>query len=143
MVRRLLAWGLLALAANLTAAEPNSLLQMRAGQLLEWEVHTYRGETLGAIERVVLDSDRRTPYAVVKVGGFLGLGGMHIAVPVAHLVQGRDALIIAREVRGEEVGSEYPYKEEAFLELPDETVLTEAVLRNTDAVNTRVEAGSN
>ena len=52
----------------------------------------YAGDTtVGQIEDVLVDLDRRTVTALVSVGGFLGVGEKLVAVPVNQVKVGKEA----------------------------------------------------
>lgn len=46
------------------------------------------GETIGKIEDILISSDGKHPFAVLSIGGFLGMGAHLIAVPYDSLVFG-------------------------------------------------------
>ena len=46
------------------------------------------GETIGKIEDILISSDGKHPFAVLSIGGFLGMGAHLIAVPYESLVFG-------------------------------------------------------
>ncbi len=55
---------------------------MSAGTLKGDKVVDGMGETLGTLEELMIDLDRgRIAYAVLSVGGFLGLGDKFFAIP--------------------------------------------------------------
>ncbi|WP_303900892.1 PRC-barrel domain-containing protein [Thiohalomonas denitrificans] len=120
----LIAGTLAALASGAQAAAPTTpapvpdLHAMTPAQLIKREVYTQFDEDLGKVEKIVVDEQSRRPYVVVKVGGFLGLGVLHIAVPTSDIRLREEILVISSEVKGKKVGSEYPYQEEYFAEIP-------------------------
>jgi sporulation protein YlmC with PRC-barrel domain len=52
----------------------------RASQLTGMDVANEAGETIGDIDDLIVSKDKVT-YAIIEVGGFLGIGGHLIAVP--------------------------------------------------------------
>ena len=62
----------------------------RCSELKGFNVNTPTDEKLGDIKEVAIDTNGRVSYVVISVGGFLGMGDRHVAVPW-------DALKIARE----------------------------------------------
>jgi len=52
----------------------------RASKLIGSTVKNDRNETIGSIDDIVID-EKGQLYAVLEVGGFLGLGGHRIALP--------------------------------------------------------------
>jgi sporulation protein YlmC with PRC-barrel domain len=54
----------------------------RASKLIGADVENMQGEDLGKIEDIVLDpQDGRVAYAVLSLGGFLGIGEKYFAIP--------------------------------------------------------------
>lgn len=56
----------------------------RMSQVIGARVYNAEGETIGSVEDVLIGTPER-PLAVLQVGGFLGLGGRLVAVPLADL----------------------------------------------------------
>jgi len=52
----------------------------RANKLIGSTVKNDRNETIGSIDDIVID-EKGQLYAVLEVGGFLGLGGHRVALP--------------------------------------------------------------
>jgi hypothetical protein len=57
--------------------------QSRASKLIGSRLYNDRAENIGEIEEVVLNAPG--PMAVVQIGGFLGMGGRQVAVPLSEL----------------------------------------------------------
>jgi len=57
---------------------------VRVSKLIGSTVINDRNERLGSIDDIIIDEQGR-PYAVLEVGGFLGLGGRRVALPYANL----------------------------------------------------------
>ena len=55
----------------------------RATKLVGATVQNDAGEKIGTIDDLIVDRDDRVPYAIVSVGGFLGMGDKLVAVPFA------------------------------------------------------------
>ena len=56
---------------------------------LDKEVITSNGESVGKIDRLVINNTDHAAYAILSVGGFLGMGDKEVAIPVNQLrVQG-------------------------------------------------------
>lgn len=79
-----------------TAQSGAQLGQMRADELIGKDVVNLRGETVGEIEDIVVDSNRAV-HAIVSVGGFLGIGDKDVAVPFDTLRIGQDNAIMMSE----------------------------------------------
>jgi sporulation protein YlmC with PRC-barrel domain len=52
----------------------------RAGKLIGTSVTNDKNETIGKVDDIIIDNNR-VMYAVLQVGGFLGVGSRLIAVP--------------------------------------------------------------
>lgn len=44
-------------------------------------VHNQQGENIGSVTNLVIDKDGQVKSAILSVGGFLGIGDKHVAVP--------------------------------------------------------------
>ena len=66
---------------------PGSVMaeRTRMSQVLGSRVYNDRNESIGEVEDVVLHGVAQGPVAVIQVGGFLGLGGRLVAVPLNDL----------------------------------------------------------
>jgi len=60
-------------------------------QLLWQPVYNDQDEKIGKIEDIILNKERTASYAIVSIGGFLGLGSHDAAIPAGqfHLKNGR------------------------------------------------------
>lgn len=56
----------------------------RASQLIGTNIRNDKDEQIGELEDIIIDGER-TLFAVIQVGGFLGLGGHLVAVPFQSL----------------------------------------------------------
>ena len=66
----------------------------RASKLIGAPVYNEQEERVGSIDDLIISPDRSVSFAVVSVGGFLGLGGRLIAIPVEQLREEKDRLIL-------------------------------------------------
>jgi hypothetical protein len=57
----------------------------RMSQVIGARVYNAEGESIGSVEDVMLGSAANNAMAIIQVGGFLGLGGRLVAVPLAEL----------------------------------------------------------
>jgi hypothetical protein len=69
-----------------TVEQTNALLKgwsvRRA--LVDEPVYNDLNDKIGSIYDVIISPDRKASYAVVQVGGFLGMGKHYVAIPVDH-----------------------------------------------------------
>jgi len=66
---------------------------MTVARLKTLYLYNARGSRLGDVERVVEAQDRKR-FVVVGVGGFLGLGERHVAIPIENVVYRSDRLLL-------------------------------------------------
>jgi sporulation protein YlmC with PRC-barrel domain len=66
----------------------------RASKLIGTPVYNEQEERIGSIDDLIIAPDRSVSYAVVSVGGFLGLGGRLVAIPVEQFREEKDRLIL-------------------------------------------------
>jgi hypothetical protein len=78
---------------SLSAAERELAWHLQKGsKIIGSDVKNLQGESLGKIAELVLKpEDNRVAYAVVSVGGFLGLGEKFFAMPLSALQPGATA----------------------------------------------------
>ena len=57
----------------------------RASKVIGSNVKNDAQETIGTIEDVLVSSDGKQPYAVLSIGGFLGMGSHLVIVPYQEL----------------------------------------------------------
>ncbi len=63
-------------------------------QILGKHVVNDQNEKLGKIEDLVVNPDKSMSYAIIGVGGFLGMGKHDIAVPVSQLRSEEDRFVL-------------------------------------------------
>ena len=66
----------------------------RASKLIGAPVYNEQEERIGSIDDLIISPDRAVSFAAVSVGGFLGLGGRLVAIPVEQLRAEKDRLIL-------------------------------------------------
>jgi sporulation protein YlmC with PRC-barrel domain len=77
------ATGTVATGKNATASATASVQQMRASDLIGKNVMNPKGDGLGEIKDLVIDTTNgRVQYAVIAMGGFLGVGDKMFAYPL-------------------------------------------------------------
>lgn len=57
----------------------------RSSKVIGSTVYNEQNENVGKIDDLLISSDGKTPYAVLSVGGFLGIGDRLIVVPTGNL----------------------------------------------------------
>jgi uncharacterized protein YrrD len=72
-----------------TRSDPQPQQAVRIEKLLGSPVVNSKGDKVGKIEDVLLDQTGNY-YAVVSVGGFLGIGAKDVALPLSDLQLGQD-----------------------------------------------------
>ena len=66
----------------------------RASKLISAPVYNEQEERVGSIDDLIISPDRSVSFAIVSVGGFLGLGSRLVAIPVEQLTEQKDRLIL-------------------------------------------------
>lgn len=66
----------------------------RASKLIGAPVYNEQEERIGSVDDLIISPDRSVSFAVVSVGGFLGLGGRLVAIPVEQLQEKEDRLVL-------------------------------------------------
>jgi hypothetical protein len=67
----------------------------RASKVIGSNVLNHDQETIGEIEDILVSSDGKQPYAVLSIGGFLGMGTRMIVVPYDTLKFADDKVTLA------------------------------------------------
>lgn len=62
----------------------------RMSQVIGARVYNAEGESIGSVEDVMLGAAATNAMAIIQVGGFLGMGGRLVAVPLAELLWNAD-----------------------------------------------------
>jgi hypothetical protein len=63
-------------------------------QLLWQPVYNDQDEKIGKIEDIILNKERTASYAIVSIGGFLGLGSHDAAIPAGQFQLKNDRLVL-------------------------------------------------
>lgn len=66
----------------------------RASQLIGAPVQNEHGERIGKIDDFIVAPDNSLSYAIVSVGGFLGIGDRLVSIPVEQLQDQEGKLIL-------------------------------------------------
>ena len=73
---------------------------MRASRLIGMAVDNERGEVIGTIDDLMLTGDV-VEFAILSIGGFLGLGAHLVAVPFDSLNLSEDRIVLPGATREE------------------------------------------
>jgi len=57
-------------------------------------VYNDQDERVGEVEDLIIAPDKSLSYAIIGVGGFLGLGTYHVAVPVGQFTSGDGKIVL-------------------------------------------------
>jgi sporulation protein YlmC with PRC-barrel domain len=63
-------------------------------QILGKLVHNDRDERVGQVDDIIVAPDKSISYAIVSVGGYLGLGEHYVAIPFNQLTAGDDKFVL-------------------------------------------------
>jgi hypothetical protein len=66
----------------------------RASKLIGAPVYNEQEEKVGSIDDLIITPDHSLSYAILSVGGFLGLGGRLVAIPVEQIRDEKGRLIL-------------------------------------------------
>jgi sporulation protein YlmC with PRC-barrel domain len=74
---------------------------LRASVIIGAHVYNSADENIGFVDDLMIDAESRVRYAILSVGGFLGLGGHMVAVTFDSLEIGEDRLYLPNATRDE------------------------------------------
>ena len=94
--------------------EENPLAAMPASDVIGSEVKNQEGDTVAEIVDIVKRQGQDDLYAVLSVGGFLGIGDKEVMVPVNKLQVSQEGEIVMVNVSEEQLRQMPPYEEEGF-----------------------------
>lgn len=66
----------------------------RASKIIGGTVVNEANETVGKVDELLIGADGKTPYAVLSVGGFLGLGDRLVVVPYESLKMAANKIML-------------------------------------------------
>ena len=66
----------------------------RASKIIGAAVINEANETVGKVDELLISADGKTPYAVLSVGGFLGVGDHLVAVPYESLKMAANKIML-------------------------------------------------
>ena len=85
----------------------------RASELTGADVENRSGETIGSIDDLIVDREK-VLFAIVQIGGFLGIGGSLVAIPYNSLEMSEDGskIVLAQGSKAElQKMPKFKYKE--------------------------------
>ena len=74
-------------------------------QILGKPVYNAKNEKVGDVDDLIIAPDSASSYAIIGVGGFLGLGERQVAVPANHLKHSEGRLVLRSEEHTSELQS--------------------------------------
>ena len=103
-----------------------SLGAMQVSELEGMTVINMQDEEIGDIQEVVKHNDTGDLHAVITVGGFWGMGGTDITLPLAEMLLEDDQLVFQQTYGEDELESGNEYDEARYSEVDDDMTLSEA-----------------
>jgi sporulation protein YlmC with PRC-barrel domain len=64
-------------------------------QILGSKVYNDKTEVIGKVDDIIIAPDKAISYAIIGVGGFLGVGKHDVAIPVSQLTQSDGRFVLA------------------------------------------------
>ncbi|HWM27664.1 MAG TPA: PRC-barrel domain-containing protein, partial [Woeseiaceae bacterium] len=90
------------------------LSEMTAEELSGRTVTTVTGEEIGEIGEIGYSATHQERVATVEVGGFLGVGGKRIAIPLSELEPGEDDTSVQTSLSRESIEAQEEFDEAGF-----------------------------
>lgn len=66
----------------------------RASRLIGATIHNDKKKPIGTVNDLIVSTDGRVNLAIIDVGGFLGLGAKHVAIPTKLFERGANNTIV-------------------------------------------------
>jgi PRC-barrel domain len=63
-------------------------------QILDKPVYNDTNEKVGEVEDILVAPDKAISYAILSVGGFLGLGEHYVAIPFSQFTGGKEKFVL-------------------------------------------------
>lgn len=101
-------------AAPLHVVTKSVTVQINASDYMGKSVIGHAGEEIGTIEKLVTKSDGLDTYAVIGIGGFLGMGQKDVAIPLNELTLQGEKWSLANGITKELLKNEMLYEEAEF-----------------------------
>ena len=93
--------------------EEESAQETLASNLMGYSVTNLQGQNVGQVEDLILDQDNRPVGLVISVGGFLGLGAKHVALPMSEFQINRENKVVQVSFSKEELNKAPSFKAQA------------------------------
>jgi len=90
-------------SASFAQGAPQTLMKLdvktvasgyRASKIIGASIVNEADENIGTVDDLIVARNDRVPYAIVSVGGFLGIGTKLVAVPMAELKIATDTTVL-------------------------------------------------
>jgi len=75
----------------------------RASKLLKSNVYNKEGEKIGSIDDFIVGGENEVSFAIISVGGFLGMGDRLVAVPAKLFTSNKDHQVILPKASKEDL----------------------------------------
>jgi hypothetical protein len=79
---------------NLSVASVRMQNGHRASKIIGAGVYSDANTQIGTVDDLMITPDQKVALAILSVGGFIGLGGKLVAVPIGQLQQGADGKLM-------------------------------------------------
>ena len=100
-----------------------------AKDLADRDVRNTNDDEVGEIEKIVYDASSGKVFAVVSVGGFLGIGEKHVLIPADRLRMGEDDILLLSAQDEEQLKAMPAYKDGMYKEIAAEMRIGDAIAR--------------
>ncbi|MCG7599962.1 PRC-barrel domain-containing protein [Halomonas sp. McH1-25] len=107
--------------------QQGDLMSMPVSEIEGMQVVNQDGQELGEVERVAISNQDNQVYAIVSVGGFLGIGDESVALPIEEMNLQKDHLVLQTNRSEDELQqSAEDYNEEDYQAVEGDTALSDA-----------------
>lgn len=107
-----------------------ALLNRQVDQLTGMDVHNQKGETIGEVDRIVLDAETNRLYAVISVGGLFGIGDKLIPIGMERLTLQDEKLYMPTSLDQYELQNTTAYNDAKYMELEGDQLLSDLKIRS-------------
>lgn len=99
---------------TLTATQQPPIAQLNPADYNGKEVIDAKGDDIGDVEKLVIKTDDNQAYAVVSVGGFMGIGSQKVAIALENLQPRGSQLLLSTSISTKELKDRMRYEESEF-----------------------------